>query len=401
VEYCAIKITEKQQLFLRSKYSFYRLIWCIFDVTKSEKSFNQMKRAAALVILIICFLGCSEEEQKLPSNIQIATTVATDGTGYVSVSVTADDAAYFKINFGEFGASAVESTDGHADHTYAGSGSYLIYVQAFNSADKSADASKEIDIDVDAVIPAVGYSTPSEYAGMTLVWQDEFNGAAVNQGDWTFEIGTGGGGWGNNELEYYTEKNAKIQDGNLVITAKRDNDFGTEYTSSRIITKSKQKFLYGRVDVRAVLPQGQGIWPAIWMLGENINTVSWPKCGEIDIMEMIGGSNRENTVYGTAHYESGGSHAQSGDSYTLASGDFNDKFHVYSIIWDETHIRWYVDDVEFNSVDITEDALKDEFHADQFFIINLAVGGNWPGPPNAETLFPQHLIVDYIRVFQN
>jgi len=154
------------------------------------------------------------------------------------------------------------------------------------------------------------------------------------------------------------------------------------------------------VDIRAALPKGQGIWPALWMLGSNFDTVSWPACGEIDIMEMIGGGGRENTVHGTVHWQNEGKHAQFGGKTTLPSGTFSDQFAVYSITWDATSIRWFVDNKQYHVIDTTPAEL-DEFRRNFFFIFNVAVGGNWPGSPNTTTTFPQHMIVDYVRVFQS
>ena len=136
-----------------------------------------------------------------------------------------------------------------------------------------------------------GYSSPEEYPGMTMVWRDEFEGDELDPEHWSHELG--GHGWGNNELEFYQEDNTKVRDGYLIITARKENKEGKNFTSSRIITKSKKEFQYGRVDIRSLLPKGQGIWPALWMLGSNISTVDWPACGEIDIMEMIGGTGKE------------------------------------------------------------------------------------------------------------
>jgi len=247
-------------------------------------------------------------------------------------------------------------------------------------------------------IPETGYSTPETYEGMTLVWSDEFDGPEINSNNWTFEIGTGNWGWGNNELQYYQEDNTSIIDGNLVIEARRQTLDNSIYTSSRLITRGKQSFQYGRVDIRAVMPEGQGIWPALWMLGSNHLQVGWPTCGEIDIMEMIGGEERDNVVHGTAHWNQDG-HVSYGQSMTNVSGKLSEEYHVYSIIWDEQSIRWYFDDVNFNTIDITPAALS-AFHDDFFFIMNIAVGGIWAGSPDNTTLFPQWMIVDYIRVFQ-
>lgn len=244
-------------------------------------------------------------------------------------------------------------------------------------------------------IPTDGYATPTSYAGYRLVWQDEFNGNSVSN-DWTFEIGDHG--WGNNEWQYYTNgQNVSVFDGNLVIEAREEAFQGANYTSTRMITQNKQSFQYGRIDIRAVLPEGQGIWPALWMLGDNFSSVGWPACGEIDIMEIVG--HEPSTVHGTIHWDNSG-HVEYGDSYTLANGKkFSDEFHVFSIIWDETTIKWLMNDIQYNEVAITP-AHMSEFHATFFFIFNIAVGGNWPGYPNATTQFPQRMIVDYVRVFQ-
>jgi len=249
-------------------------------------------------------------------------------------------------------------------------------------------------------IPKLGATSPTSYTNMKLVWADEFDDTALNSDFWSFETGNGSNGWGNNELQFYRTQNTSIQDGHLVITAKKEPFGGKEYTSSRIITKNKKEFRYGRVDIRAALPKGQGIWPALWMLGSNFDTVSWPACGEIDIMEMIGGGGRENTVHGTVHWQNEGKHAQFGGKTTLPSGTFSDQFAVYSITWDATSIRWFVDNKQYHVIDTTPAEL-DEFRRNFFFIFNVAVGGNWPGSPNTTTTFPQHMIVDYVRVFQS
>lgn len=247
-------------------------------------------------------------------------------------------------------------------------------------------------------IPDAGFTSPTTYDGFTLTWQEEFDGTELNTNDWSYDLGTGDNGWGNNELQSYTRDNITMKDGHLVITAKQQFTQDGEYTSSRIKTQGSQNFQYGRIDVRAALPKGQGIWPAVWMLGSNFENVGWPLCGEIDIMEMIGGAGRENTVHGTLHWQGDNGHVYQGGETTLSEGTFNDEFHVFSIIWTATDITWLVDDVEFHSMDTTPTQMN-EFRNSFFFIVNLAVGGNWPGAPNTSTTFPQHLIVDYIRVF--
>lgn len=252
---------------------------------------------------------------------------------------------------------------------------------------------------VSVSIPTTGSTSPSSYEGMTLVWEDEFEGNSLNTAYWTHETGTGQNGWGNNELQFYRSQNTSVQDGYLVITAKKENFSGSEYTSSRIITKDKKEVRYGRIDIRAVMPQGQGMWPALWMLGANFSEVGWPACGEIDIMEMVGGKGRENTVHGTVHWLATGQRAEYGGLYRTTSGTLADKFHVYSIIWDAGSIRWLIDNKQYHVIDTTPGEL-DEFRRQFFFIFNVAVGGNWPGAPDATTTFPQHMIVDYVRVFQ-
>lgn len=251
---------------------------------------------------------------------------------------------------------------------------------------------------VDIVIPQTGYTTPESYPGMNLIWRDEFNAPALNASFWAYELGTGNGGWGNQEAQYYRPDNTSIYQGNLVIEARKENFGGSSYTSSRLITRDGFSFKYGRVDIRAALPSGQGIWPALWMLGSNITTTGWPSCGEIDIMEIVG--HEPNTLHGTAHWSgAGGGHIYLGGETTVANGTLQNEFHVYSIIWDDQQIRWLLDNQQYYSLDITL-ADRTEFHENFFFIFNVAVGGIWPGYPDATTVFPQRMIVDYIRVFQ-
>ncbi len=242
-----------------------------------------------------------------------------------------------------------------------------------------------------------GYTTPDNYAGYTLVWQDEFNGTAIDPTNWVHEQGAGG--WGNNELQYYTDRpeNSFVENGKLVITAKKEFFNSAPYTSARMKTQGLREFQYGRIDIRAKLPTGKGIWPALWMLGDDIATVSWPRCGEIDIMEIIG--SEPATLHGTAHWDNNGSYANYGKSTTLANGTFADEYHVFTITWDEQYIKWLLDDVQFNVIDITPNGLS-EFHHEFFLLFNIAVGGNWPGSPDNNTVFPQQMKVDYVRVFQ-
>jgi beta-glucanase (GH16 family) len=222
-----------------------------------------------------------------------------------------------------------------------------------------------------------------------LVWADEFNRPVIDTTAWNFE--TGGQGWGNHEQEYYQRDNASIEDGNLVITARKQQAGSNKYTSSRMTTEGKKEFLYGRIEARIKMPVGQGFWPAFWMLGANIKTVDWPASGEIDIMEHI---NTDSLIYGTLHWDDNG-HVFKGD--TLLSTPA--QYHVYSIEWDASSIKWYVDNTEYYKADITDGA-KSEFHKPFFILLNFAVGGDWPGQKVDESLLPAKMYVDYVRVYQ-
>ena len=248
----------------------------------------------------------------------------------------------------------------------------------------------------------VGYTSPGSYAGYSLVWSDEFDGSRINDANWQFEAGNNNG-WGNNELEYYTNRsqNAFVSQGNLVIEARKEEYQASNYTSARMITKGNKEFTYGRVDIRAKLPKGKGIWPALWMLGSNISSVSWPACGEIDIMELVG--HEPNKVYGTLHWgASAAVHDSKGAGYTLSSGSFDEAFHVYSLIWTADSLKVLLDnDIEVFKISRNEISTSAyPFDKSFFFIFNIAVGGNWPGSPDNTTVFPQRMVVDYIRVFQ-
>jgi beta-glucanase (GH16 family) len=225
-----------------------------------------------------------------------------------------------------------------------------------------------------------------------LVWSDEFNGTSVNTGNWTFE--SGGGGWGNNEQQYYQSQNATVANGNLVITARKQSVGGRPYTSARMITKGKREFTYGRIEARIKLPQGQGQWPAFWMLGANISpSVPWPNCGEIDIMEN---TNTSGTVLGTIHWFNNG-HAQYGGSTGTTPTDY----HVYRVDWTPSGITWFVDGAQFYIANIQNNINgTDEFHRPFFILLNLAVGGNLPGQSIDESRLPASMLVDYVRVYQ-
>lgn len=248
-----------------------------------------------------------------------------------------------------------------------------------------------------------GPDSPRQYDGFDLVWSDEFSGAVLDSRYWNFNIGTGSNGWGNNEWQYYREQNVSLSEGFLTITAKEESFGGQNYTSSRIKTEGQVDFTYGRVDIRAALPRGQGIWPALWSLGTNFSTVGWPYSGEIDIMEMIGGGGREDTVHGTVHWNIGGLNAPFAHTYiggAYYGEDFSAGFNVFSIIRTADQIEWRVNDIPYYHFDIDDSASLAPFRKPFFLIFNIAVGGNWPGYPDASTTFPQEMIVDYVRIFE-
>lgn len=236
-----------------------------------------------------------------------------------------------------------------------------------------------------------------------LVWSDEFDGNELDLTKWEYQIGNGPpSGWGNNELEYYRAENAVVKDGFLTIIAKKENYNGFNYTSARIRTKGKGDWKYGKFEVRAKMPKGKGMWPAIWMMPTDNVYGGWAASGEIDIMEYLGHDTTK--VYGTLHY--GGSwpnNKSSGKSYTLKNGGFNEDFHTFTLIWEEGKIQWLVDG-ELYQTQTSWYTAGANFPApfDQRFhmILNLAVGGNWPGNPDGSTKFPQEFVIDYVRVYQ-
>jgi beta-glucanase (GH16 family) len=248
-------------------------------------------------------------------------------------------------------------------------------------------------------------ATAQGIPGWTLVWSDEFaqaDGTSPDSAKWAYETGTGSGGWGNNELEYYTSRtnNVRIENGQLVIEARQESYLGSGYTSARLKTQGKASWTYGRLEARMKIPRGQGIWPAFWTLGANITSVNWPTCGEIDILENIG--SEPTTVHGTVHGPgySGGNGI--GGPYSLPGNPvFADDFHVYAVEWTTNQIKWFVDNQQYFSVTPANlpSGATWVFTQPQFLLLNLAVGGNWPGSPNGSTVFPQRLTVDYVRVY--
>jgi beta-glucanase (GH16 family) len=227
-----------------------------------------------------------------------------------------------------------------------------------------------------------------------MIWNDEFETTSLDTLKWSNDVG--GNGWGNNEAQYYTSGNSNLtfSNGLLSFTAKLEQFNTNQYTSSKISSKNLFNIQYGKIEGRMKCPMGKGLWPAFWMLGTNIDSITWPGCGEIDIMEHI---NSETKVHGTAHWDNVG--------HQFLGGFINTDptlFHTYAITWDSTYIKWYIDDQLYYLLNITNNANgTDEFHKSFYLILNLAVGGDWPGYPEGTTVFPADFVVDYVRVYKD
>jgi beta-glucanase (GH16 family) len=252
-------------------------------------------------------------------------------------------------------------------------------------------------------------TAPPSPPSWKLVWSDEFNGrngARVDSSKWVAE--TGGGGWGNNELEYYTSRpqNVSQENGKLVIKALQEKYSGAggvtrNYTSARLKTLGKFSQTYGRFEARIKIPGGQGIWPAFWMLGNDIEKPGWPGCGEIDIMENIG--KEPALVHGTIHGPGYSGANGIGAAYALPGDQrFADDFHLFAVEWEPNAIRFYVDDHLYATRIPTDlpQGTKWVYDHPFYLLLNVAVGGGWPGNPDATTVFPQTMLVDYVRVYQ-
>jgi hypothetical protein len=338
--------------------------------------------------LFIIFINCSSDgannsTNNLPSNIvintqivgQSATNPNGDGTGVVNFTISATNATSYKILVGS---EIINSTTGVFSYTFndLGTNSYTIIASAYNG---------ENFISINKTIVV--------YVAPTLVWFDEFNtNGAPDATKWNYE--TGAGGWGNNELQYYTDRpeNVTVQDGVLKINIIKELYNGSNYTSARIVTKDKYSFKYGKVEIRAKLPAGGGTWPALWMLGNNISSVNWPACGEIDIMEHVG--NQLNKIYGTLHHPNHFGGNADGGNITISNA--TTEFHIYSVDWTSSYIKFYVDNQLYYTFTNSSSL---PFNQNFFFIFNCAMGGNFGGTvdPNFTTATFE---VDYVRVYQ-
>lgn len=259
----------------------------------------------------------------------------------------------------------------------------------------------------DREIPPVEEIIPDEDKEWQLIWSDEFDSETLDMSKWSYQLGTGSDegltDWGNEELQYYTDhpENVYIEDDMLHIVALRESLGGKQYTSGRIRTINKGDWMYGRIEIRAKSPIGQGIWPAIWMLPTGEGKI-WPRDGEIDIMELVG--HKPQTVHGTVHFgDVWPDHDYDGSSYTLSNGTFADDFHIFSIEWKLDEIKFFVNDNHFYTATpatTSKYGYNYPFNNTFHLLLNVAVGGRWPGSPDATTQFPQKMVIDYVRVYQ-
>jgi beta-glucanase (GH16 family) len=332
-----------------------------------------------ILAILLGLFSCSKKtdpapQNPAPSNLVVNANVSTDNSGNVSFTATATNAVSYEYDFGN-GIFQTAPT-GIVTYQYPNGGTYTVNVTAKGSGGQTISKSLQV-----TVATALG-----------LVWSDEFNtNGAPDPAKWGYDLG--GGGYGNNELEYYTNRpeNVLVENGVLKIKAIKENYNGSAYTSARLLSKGKFEFKYGKVEVSAKLPAGVGTWPAIWMLGANANTVGWPDCGEIDIMEHRG--NELNKIFGTFHYpgHSGGN----ADGGTKMISNATTAFHKYSLDWSASVIRIYVDDQLVHSL---ANSASVPFNHDFFFILNVAMGGTFGGTidPNFSNATME---VDYIRVY--
>ncbi len=340
-------------------------------------------KAKSVIYLFVVFVlfacgkkGNSGTVDQIPANLTLNAVVNPDNSGNVSFTATATNTVLYIFDMGN-GVANQLSTNGLLTYKYQTSGTYTVTVVAKSSTGQTI--SKSITISVTVVL--------------SLVWSDEFDIPGLpDASKWGYDLGAGG--WGNNELQYYTNRveNADVSGGTLKITAKAESYLGSPYTSARLLSRGKFSFKYGRIEARAKLPAGVGTWPAIWMLGDNISSVGWPACGEIDIMEHVGA--QLNKIYGTLHHpgHSGGN----GDGSTTIISNATTAFHKYAMEWSASTIRFLVDDVPFYTFSNSSGL---PFNQNFFIILNVAMGGNFGGPVDP-AFVSAAMEIDYIRVYQ-
>lgn len=338
---------------------------------------NNLGIIVLLLILVIHF-SCTKNDKTndpAPTNLIVEAQTSTDNSGNVVFKARASNATNFEFDYGNGVYATVPS--GIVTYKYPASGTYSVKVTAKNSSGQSISQTTNVTVNV----------------GLALVWADEFDAPGTPApSKWGFDLGAGG--WGNSELQYYTNRldNAVVSNGTLKIYAKAENFGGAAYTSARLLSKDKFSFKYGKMEVRAKLPEGAGTWPAIWMLGSNISTVPWPACGEIDVMEHKG--NEPGKIYGTVHYpgHSGGGSVGS----TINISNVATEFHVYAVEWNASTIKFFVDNQLFHTV-ANNTSLP--FNQNFFIILNVAMGGTFGGSVSP-TFTQAAMEVDYVRVYQ-
>lgn len=339
-----------------------------------------MKRLFALLFIVFALASCGKDKDNnntntAPSNLTVNAVVATDNSGNVNFTAAATNAVTYEFGYGNGIFQTVAS--GVVTYKYPASGTYTVTVVARSAGGQTISKSISVTVTV----------------AMALIWSDEFDTpGAPDPSKWGYDIGAGG--WGNNELQYYTNRleNAAVSNGTLKIVLKAESFSGSNYTSARILTRGKFSFKYGKVEVRAKLPAGGGTWPAIWSLGNNFPTVSWPACGEMDIMEHVG--NQLNKIFGTVHHPGRfGGNADGG--FTVIS-NATTEFRKYGMEWSPTSIKFSVDDVVFHTV-ANNSSLP--FNQPFFLIMNIAMGGNFGGAVDP-AFTTGTMEVDYIRVYQ-
>ena len=355
------------------------------------RSINLFK--SCILISIFLLISCSGDSgsggnttEKTPSNLEISAEIVGansqnpngDGSGKVNFNITAKNATLYKIILGN--GEIVESQTGIFSYTYTapGTNTYVIYASAYNGAN-FVSTSKTIVV----YIPSVA---------STLLWSDEFSiNGAPDSTKWGYDLGAGG--WGNNESQYYTSRpeNVSISNGTLKIIAKKESYMGSNYTSTRMLSKGKFSFKYGKVEIRAKLPGGGGTWPALWMLGDNISTVGWPACGEIDIMEYAG--NSLNKITCALHHPGHTGGNTDGGNTTIANAET--EFHIYTLEWSASTIKIGVDNQQYFAY-VNSSSVP--FNQNFFLIMNCAMGGNYGG-----TIDPNFISstfeIDYVRVY--
>jgi len=351
----------------------------------------KLKLLTILPLLCVMLFACDDGDDgpQAPANLNFNVQVSNDGSGKVTFTATADNATNFAFFPGEDpDALGIESTSGQIEYTYTKSGTYTATVFAF--ATEELFISETTEVVVETGIASGTY---------LLVWSDEFdNPGTPDDSKWTYDIGTGQDGWGNRELQYYTDRadNVIIEDGILKIIAKREDFEGSRYTSSRLKTQGIYDFTYGKVDIRAKLPAGGGTWPALWLLGSNIEDIGWPACGEIDIMEQTGAD--KTKVSAALHTP-----ASFGATINFRETELEtstDEFHVYSVEWTPDFISFTIDEDEFYrfATNVQNDNTW-PFYRPFFIILNVAMGGTLGGAiPNDFT--DSTMEIDYVRVYQ-